>query len=128
MYLLSIAARAVGRFVIDANLIDSMQYLDFINLMTYDFHGSWENMTGFHTALYDAGGSQLSIDVAVTTFSKWINPADINLGLAFYGRGWTNVASTDNNGVNQAAEPLSGIGYGLGNWEANVDFPIPSGP
>jgi chitinase len=120
-YLLSIAARAAGRFIIDANLVESMQYLDYVNLMTYDFHGSWENMTGFNTPLKDAGGNQLSIDATVSTFLKaGIKAENLNLGLAFYGRGWTNVASTDNNGVNQVAEVPSGIGYGLGTWEVGV--------
>jgi chitinase len=120
-YLLSIAARAAGRFILDSDLLESMQYLDFINLMTYDYHGSWENMTGLNAPLYDAGGNPSSIDATVTTFLKaGINAADINLGLAFYGRGWINVASTDNNGVNQAAEVPSDIGYGLGTWEAGA--------
>lgn len=119
-YLLTICARAVGRFIIDAKLIDSMQYLDFINLMTYDLHGPWERMTGFHTALYDTNKGALTVDSSVTTYSKYINPADINLGLAFYGRGWTNVADTKDNGVKQMAEKISGIGYGLGTWEAGV--------
>lgn len=118
-YLLTVCARAVGRFIIDANLIDSMQYLDFINLMTYDFHGPWERKTDFQTALYDSNKGALTIDSSVTTYSKYINPADINLGLAFYGRGWTNVGS-ENNGVKQLAEKISGIGYGLGTWEAGV--------
>lgn len=119
IYLLSIAARAAGRFIQDANLLEGIQYLDFINLMTYDFHGSWENMTGFNTPLKDVGGNQLSIDATVSSYLEaGINAADLNLGLAFYGRGWTDVASTDNNGVNQAAVVPSGAGYGLGTWEA----------
>ncbi|MGF7144893.1 chitinase [Anaerotaenia torta] len=119
-YLLTIAARAAERFIADSNLLETMQYVDFINLMTYDFHGAWENVTGFNSPLYDASG-QACIDTAVTAFlGAGIPGRDINLGLAFYGRGWTNVASTENQGLNQRAQVPVGIGYGLGTWEAGA--------
>ena len=28
--------------------------LDFISVMTYDFHGGWEHVTGSHNALYSS--------------------------------------------------------------------------
>lgn len=28
------------------------RYLDFINVMTYDFHGNWDWFTGHHSPLY----------------------------------------------------------------------------
>ena len=118
-YLLSIAARAAERFIYDANLLETMNYINFINLMTYDFHGIWDNVTGFNTPLYDAEGSPASIDATVTAFlDAGIHAADMNLGLAFYGRGWTNVASMDNNGLNQSAQAPTGIGFGSGTWAA----------
>ena len=30
--------------------------LDILNLMTYDLHGSWDKVTGHHTAMVDMGG------------------------------------------------------------------------
>jgi chitinase len=121
IYLLSIAARAAGRFIYDANLSESMKYLDYINLMTYDFHGSWENVTGFNSPLYDNTGNEQSMDATVNAFVKaGIDPKDLNLGLAFYGRGWTKVAGKENNGIMQPAQVPTGIGYGKGTWETGV--------
>lgn len=33
-----------------------IRYLDFINVMTYDYHGTFEDVTGHHSPLYK--GSQ----------------------------------------------------------------------
>jgi chitinase len=118
-YLLTIAARAAERFINDANLLEAMNYINFINLMTYDFHGAWESVTGFNAPLYDASGGPACIDYSVKAFlDAGINAKDINLGLAFYGRGWSEVASLENNGVNQAALVPTAAGFGLGTWSA----------
>ena len=46
-YLLT-AAVSAGKPTIDRayNVPEMSKYLDIINLMTYDFHGGWENRTG----------------------------------------------------------------------------------
>jgi len=117
-YLLSIAARAAKRFVTDSNLLEAMQFIDFINLMTYDFHSVSEKKTAFNAPLFEKDEKSESIGTTITAFIEaGIDPKAINLGLAFYGKGWTNVASTKNHGVYQPAEAISGIGYGLGTWE-----------
>lgn len=53
-----------------------IRYVDFINVMTYDFHGTWESVTGHHSPLYN--GSQDVRDhvylntVSTRIFFSWI--------------------------------------------------------
>jgi hypothetical protein len=62
--------------------------VDWINVMAYDLHGSWDPVTGPHTALRADDG--LSIEHAVDLYLGAGVPAQkLHLGLAGYGRTWT---------------------------------------
>ena len=87
--------------------------LDFINLMTYDFHGgSWENITGLHTGLYarPEENQQLMTWNQNWAVNHWIQQGTpkhkINMGLATYGRTF-QLVDPSNNGV---GAPSSGPG------------------
>ncbi|CAL4143886.1 unnamed protein product, partial [Meganyctiphanes norvegica] len=76
--------------------------LDFINLMTYDFHGAWEKQTGHNTPLSvrpsETGEWRLfNLESSVSTWLSLGAPAHkLVLGLATYGRTFTlaDVTST----------------------------------
>jgi len=69
--------------------------LDLINMMTYDLHGAWENVSGFNTPLYATPEDieeykyPLSVSWAV---EYWLDhgarPDQLLLGFASYGRGF----------------------------------------
>ncbi|XP_038049704.1 uncharacterized protein LOC119723214 [Patiria miniata] len=69
--------------------------LDFINLMAYNLHGSWERTTGHHTSLYpgasDVGGNRLrTVSNAVDIWLKGgVPPSKLVLGMGLYGRSFT---------------------------------------
>ena len=85
------------------------QYLDYADVMTYDFHGAFETNgpTNFQAPLFDsplspAVGTGFTVNNAI---NSWLNngfPANkLNLGIAFYGRGWTGVPNNGANGLYQ---------------------------
>ncbi|MDN3024134.1 glycoside hydrolase family 18 protein [Streptomyces sp. S.PB5] len=86
-------------------------YLDLGNIMTYDMHGAWEGTgpTNFNAPLYrsaadPADGTGMTADDAITTYIGKGFPANkITLGVPFYARGWTGVASGGKNGLYQPA-------------------------
>jgi chitinase len=82
--------------------------LDFANVQGYDFHGagsdnSWEpNRTGHQANLYrdaqDPYPFEFSGRLAIQSYlDAGVNPRQLTLGLAFYGRGWQGVAPGPNN-------------------------------
>ncbi len=93
-YLLTIAA-AEGRFADGLELPRIVRSLDWINLMTYDFHGSLTPTTGHHSGLARsarAPAGARTTEGAVRYFLEAGVPADkINVGVPFYGRRFGDV-------------------------------------
>ncbi|XP_044731929.1 chitotriosidase-1 [Chrysoperla carnea] len=87
-------------------------YLDFINLMAYDFHGKWERETGHNAPLYAPSSDsewrkQLSVDNAASMWVRLGAPKEkLVIGMATYGRSFT-LSNTDRFRVNS---PASGGG------------------
>ena len=109
-YLLTIAA--ADREYFDYTEMDKVHvYLDWINLMSYDFFNSLTTTTGHHAGLYRSEHAlprDRNADSAVTQYLVAGVPADkIVLGVAFYGRGFAGVTAR-NKGVNQPYEHFEG--------------------
>lgn len=87
-------------------------YLDFINLMAYDFHGKWERETGHNAPLFAPSSDsewrkQLCVDHAASMWVKLGAPKDkLVIGMPTYGRTFT-LSNTANFKVNA---PASGGG------------------
>ncbi|HVO72756.1 MAG TPA: glycoside hydrolase family 18 protein [Ignavibacteriaceae bacterium] len=86
------------------------RYLDWYNVMTYDFHGSWEPRTGHHTNLLsspeDPDWEKESLDHTIKFLldSAGVDKNKIVPGAAFYGKSWIN-ADTSKEGLYQPAQP-----------------------
>lgn len=87
-------------------------YLDFINLMAYDFHGKWERETGHNAPLYAPSSDsewrkQLSVDHAANLWVRLGAPKEkLVIGMPTYGRTFT-LSNSKKYGVNS---PASGGG------------------
>lgn len=107
-YLLSIAAPAGSQNYSNIQLAAVASHLDFLNLETYDYHGTWESITNHAAPLLDSpgdpdAGQGLDVNDTVTAYLKaGVPPLKILLGIPFYGRGWTGVPSA-NHGLYQTS-------------------------
>lgn len=114
-YLLTIAAGAGLDYLKNTNMVAAHEPLDFVNLMTYDFHGAWTDHTGHHANLFFPASPD-TVRRAAAAAVDWFIKAGVPLhkivlGVPFYGRGWVGV-EPDNGGLYQPyAEPRGGYPY-----------------
>jgi chitinase len=107
-YLLTIAAPAGSQNYSNIQLAAVAENLDFLNLETYDYHGTWENSTNHAAPLFEspfdpARGQGLTVDATIGAYLKAGVPArKLVLGIPAYGRGWTGVPN-QNHGLYQAS-------------------------
>lgn len=111
------------------------QYLDFINVMTYDLHGAWETKTNNHAGLYanpnDPSGTsptnikeKYNTDSAMKEYQNTYKiPAEkLIVGSPFYSRGWAGVKATSI----ETALFADATKYYRGSWDDGAT-PTPGG-
>lgn len=124
-HLLLTAATPAGQAKYSLIELDKVaRYVDWLNLMTYDFHGPWDTTTNFQANLLpsskDPSSPRYSVVDTVAGYLKARTPTSkIVIGLPFYGHGWTGVTNA-NHGLYQSATEAA-----PGTWEAGTeDFKV----
>jgi len=107
------AALADAEFVAHIELDRVAGQLDWINLMTYDFHNSLTPLTGHHAALHADAAGERSVERAVDEFLAAGVPArKLLVGVPFYGRAFAAVKDVDH-----------GLGQQYGHYEGDHAWP-----
>jgi chitinase len=112
----SIATAGSEEKLANLNLEGIDPYVDFYNVMTYDFHGGWENVTG-HQAAMTGDANNYDVTGAVDVFeTAGIELSKVVVGAPAYTRAWGNVSDGGTFGYLQ---PGSGRDA-TGSFEAGV--------
>lgn len=88
-YIVSTAAGGFASYLNDTEMGKASQYLDYINLMTYDYPSDDPPFAAHHTNLYNSkqNNTKDDADKAVKAFIAAGVPADkLVMGIAFYGK------------------------------------------
>jgi chitinase len=113
-YLLTTAVGGFPKFIANTDMKGAQQYLDFVNLMTYDYSGS--GTVGHHTNLFASTDkpNENSTDRAVREYMEaGVPAAKLVVGIAFYGRSWILADAREPIMSNTVQSTTRGGGYSL---------------
>ena len=125
-YLLT-AALSPGKQTMDAAYGDvplMNELLDWGNVMTYDYHGGWEDILGHNAPLYSRPDETEELERKLHTnyrtfnvnytvnyyLSLGLKKEKMVMGVPFYGRGWT-LMSKDKHNLHDIAKGMSPEGF-----------------
>ena len=122
-YLLTIASAQGDNFVVNADLQNSVTYLDFINIMTYDYSGTWEQLANHNAPLYydrnlpkSSAPRNNVLGALLGHLNGGVPEYKLLAGAPYYGKGWSDCPSPGEYAVCTGAPPK-------GSWEAGIyDF------
>ncbi|XP_037722456.1 probable chitinase 2 [Drosophila subpulchrella] len=82
------------------------RYLDYLHIMCYDYHGSWDQRVGYNAPLSAPADDPLSVKFSIDYLLKLGAPPEkLVMGLPFYGRTFKTVAGGNLN------DPSDGVGF-----------------
>jgi len=135
-YLSTIASAGFKEYLDVNDLGLAQKYLDFINIMTYDYIvQSSRDTTGHHANLHTLDLNGRSSEIAVKEHVAAGVPIEkLVMGMAFYGRSWSNV-HPENNGLFQFGKGAKSYPYSaisvlmkdssyVRHWDENAKAPF----
>ncbi|MHC0433188.1 chitinase C-terminal domain-containing protein [Streptomyces sp. O3] len=130
-YLLTVAAPSSGYLLRGMETYQMQKYLDYVNIMSYDLHGAWNEYVGPNASLFDDGKDAelaaagvyttsqyggigyLNADWAAHYFRGSMPAGRVNIGLPYYTRGFKNVQGGTDGLWGKAASTDCPAGSGL---------------
>lgn len=120
-YLLTIAVGGSDEYVVNTELREIADTVDWLGLMSYDFTGTWSKTSGHNAPLFadpanpSPEGARNTVAAAVVRYlGAGVPPQKLLLGLPLYGRTWCG-CNPQNNGEYQECS-----GSAKGTWEEGV--------
>ncbi|XP_068820602.1 LOW QUALITY PROTEIN: oviduct-specific glycoprotein-like [Capricornis sumatraensis] len=90
----------------DARLLG--RFLDFISILSYDLHGSWEKVTGHNSPLFSLPGDPKSSAYAMSYWQQLgVPPEKLLMGLPTYGRTFHLLRASQNELGAEAVRPAA---------------------
>ncbi|MBB2182410.1 Ig-like domain-containing protein [Lachnospiraceae bacterium MD1] len=126
-YVLSFAGALGSWYINNIEASELSKYVNYVNVMSYDLHGPWEQYTGYNAPLFNDSGSAYiknSVDVGIRAWLQAGFPkSQIVMGIPFYGYIYQAVADV-NNGLGQTYSGGASINYAniVGNYLNNISF------
>jgi chitinase len=118
-YELTIAASARPQEIANLEIPRIAPLLDFINVMTYDYHSA-PGTTNFNAPLYAAKGDptpELNVDASMRAFlDAGVAPDKLLVGIPFYGHGYGSVPNIRDGLFQQGTETPAGWKPMDGDW------------
>ncbi len=122
-YMLTIASPSSGYLLRGMQDFAMQDVLDYVNIMSYDLHGTWNEFVGPQAALFDDGKDAELAKWGVYTTAEYqgigylnqawthhffrgaFKPSQINMGIPYYTRGWQGVSGGEKGLWGRAVEP-----------------------
>ncbi|MCL7045442.1 hypothetical protein MKW94_010032 [Papaver nudicaule] len=84
-------------------------YVDFINVMTYDYYGSWDRThNGASAAVFNPTNAERSTSQGISKWLQFVPAQKLVMGLPLYAHTW----KLQNPNINGIGAPVVGVGLG----------------